>query len=286
MATASKFKVQTKEATLVARDGTIVVEHQSATSSKYAKKFANQFNHLKTKYAQINQLLSRMIAGTSTYPLIISGPPGVGKTHAITSFITAGGHKGKVTTINSKVTPLGLYGALYGSRRKGDILILDDCDSALEDTDSLNMLKAATDTYAVRTINWISSRKNGGLPDSFTTEGTVIILTNKDIGNVAAKTTNVKAEHLAAIYSRGYKVELSKDTLLDKFIQTCYCIYNGTLLSGMSDKEKDQVVEYIDSRLLKVSGTPFKTFDLRTALQIKDQMEFSDDWRVACDMLL
>lgn len=58
--------------------------------------------------------------------------------------------------IKGKTSPLGLYSSLFLNRDR--LIVFDDIDSIFDNKDTINMLKAAVDSYDVRHISWISPR--------------------------------------------------------------------------------------------------------------------------------
>ena len=59
--------------------------------------------------------------------------------------------------VSGSASPIGMYKALYNNRT--GIVLFDDCDSALDQQEARNLLKAATDTKKERKLNWM---KKGG----------------------------------------------------------------------------------------------------------------------------
>lgn len=82
--------------------------------------------------------------------------------------------------ITGKVTPQKLFRTLY--EHNGKLILFDDCDSILQDEDSVNMLKAATDTtLEAVTYDGAPIKSSDGetkLPKSFFFRGSVIIISN------------------------------------------------------------------------------------------------------------
>jgi len=56
--------------------------------------------------------------------------------------------------IKGKLSPLGMYQAIFLNREK--LIVFDDADSVFANQDTVNMLKAALDSYEERVISWIS----------------------------------------------------------------------------------------------------------------------------------
>lgn len=111
--------------------------------------------------------------------LLITGSPGVGKTHVVTELLRDS--RKEFIHVKGKSTAMGMYSTLY--ENNGKIVVFDDCDSVFASDDTVNILKGALDSYGERNISWISSRPmktSAGekIPNSFTFTGSVIFISN------------------------------------------------------------------------------------------------------------
>src|SRR5579859_466486 len=98
-------------------------------------------------------LVVALIKG-STNALFVAGKGGTGKTQTVERVLHAAGlSDGKGYFKNSgSASASGVYTLLYHHRN--DIILFDDSDGALRDTDARNLIKAATDTKKVRKLVW------------------------------------------------------------------------------------------------------------------------------------
>lgn len=123
--------------------------------------------------------LTTMVATKETPSLIVTGEGGLGKTYTITT--TLNEHcfiEGEdYVQIKGYSTAKGLYNSLYDNN--GKVIILDDCDSVLDDKVALNILKSALDSYDTRKITWSSDKGNAKYPKSFDFTGSIIFISNK-----------------------------------------------------------------------------------------------------------
>ena len=100
--------------------------------------------------------LVKMVSSGIQKSLLITGMAGIGKTYTVTKEVTdmLGPKGNKWVLIKGKTSPLGLYSALFLNRDK--LILFDDIDSVFANKDTVNMIKAAVDSYDERIISWIS----------------------------------------------------------------------------------------------------------------------------------
>ena len=107
--------------------------------------------------------MTRAVKSGKVRAMIVTGPPGVGKSFGVESVLAkhdvfanvAQDEKlKKYEVVKGAMSALGLYSKLYHYSDKKNIIVFDDCDSVLLDDLSLNILKAALDTSAKRMIHW------------------------------------------------------------------------------------------------------------------------------------
>ena len=107
--------------------------------------------------------------------MIVSGPPGVGKSFGVEQvlnenrmFDKMAGKRDRFQVIKGASSAIGLYKVLYENSDKGSVLVMDDCDTVLHDETSLNLLKAALDSGAKRMLSWNTDSallRREGIPD-------------------------------------------------------------------------------------------------------------------------
>ena len=148
--------------------------------------------------------------------VLICGAPGVGKTYRVMQKVKSSGHNYKV--IKGKETALAFYMDLFHFRHEGDILICDDADDVLTDETITNLIKAATDSSDERIVSYGTSKppimseeeymslspedqeicgtmmiRNSVVytyPKSFITKGSLIIITNRNAGQIDTAVRN------------------------------------------------------------------------------------------------
>jgi len=120
--------------------------------------------------------------------MIVSGPPGVGKSYGVEQqlekdsiFDDVAGNNRKYEVVKGAMSAIGLYAKLYKYSNPKNVVVFDDCDSVLLDDLSLNILKAALDTSKKRYISWNTDSRllrSEGIPDRFEFKGGAIFITN------------------------------------------------------------------------------------------------------------
>lgn len=187
--------------------------------------------------------------------LIISGPAGVGKSHGVEKRLskhnvlaTLSEQELPYTIIKGAMSPIGLYKALYKYREAGKVVVFDDCDTIFEDTLMLNILKAALDSKAKRTICWNTESRvldREGIPDRFDFQASAIFLTNIDFETVKS---NKLRPHLDALTSRSHYMSCDITTDRERRLRIRQVAEDGLLKdSGLDADSQTQVLDYIDT---------------------------------------
>lgn len=204
--------------------------------------------------------------------MIVSGPPGVGKSHTIETqiekanlFQNIANTKPKHTVIKGSASAIGLYKALYEYSDAGSVIVFDDCDSILFDDVSLNLLKGALDSGKSRKISWLSESrvlKSEDIPSSFQFKGSVIFITNMKFDQV--KSTRLK-DHLEALQSRCHYLDLTLDTMRDKLLRIKQIAQQGALFEdmGISKIGEDEIIDFVDANKNKM-----REISLRMAIKV------------------
>lgn len=217
--------------------------------------------------------------------MIVSGPPGVGKSHGIEEVLDryktleALGGSRKYEVIKGAMSPIGLYCKLYSMADAGNVVVFDDCDSIFNDELSLNILKAALDSKKRRMIHWNTDSfklRNEGVPDSFEFKASAIFVTNLKFDKVKGKLR----EHLAALESRCHYMDLTIDTDRDKMLRIKQITNDGMLNSyKFSDDIVQDIIDFID-----VNKNRLRELSLRTVLKIADLAKaFPTKWEAMAE---
>jgi hypothetical protein len=219
--------------------------------------------------------MTRAVKMGAVRAMIVSGPPGVGKSfgvekvlsrHDVFADVANDSKLKKYEIVKGAMSAIGLYQKLYEFSDPKSILVFDDCDSVLLDDLSLNILKAALDSSKKRTINWNTDSRvlrSEGLPNSFEFKGGAIFITNIKFDNVRSKKLR---DHLEALESRCHYLDLTIDTEREKILRIKQIVGDGMLDEyDFSESEKQEVVQFIDDNKKRM-----RELSLRMVLKVAD----------------
>ncbi len=216
--------------------------------------------------------------------MIVSGPPGVGKSFGVEReidkaclFDKLAGKRLKAEVVKGSATPIGLYQVLYKFSDENSVVVFDDCDSILLDDVALNLLKGALDSGKKRKISWLSESsalRREGIPESFEFKGSVIFITNLKFDKMKSQKLR---DHLDALQSRCHYLDLTLDTMRDKLLRIKQIASDGVLFADYDFEPAtcDDIIDFMHTnkdRLREVS--------LRMALKIADLRQMSmNNWK-------
>lgn len=225
------------------------------------------FSELDEAYNTLGTFV-RHVAQGNCRGLILTGPPGVGKTSSVTSLLEQ--HSSKpFKVIAGNVSPFNLYVELFRHREAGEIIVLDDADSFLNAVEGINIVKAATDTTSQRQISWVTTNpmlKAWGIDKTFKYNGAVILISNERLG---LHSKGRMALHLAALTDRLRHLAIGTNNKEEQFLQLCYYVVRHGLLRsrGLMPAQEREILDYIADhfdRLPRIS--------LRTATNLAELM--------------
>lgn len=200
---------------------------------------------------EVLELLTTACAKNQARSLIVSGPPGLGKTFAVEKKLVEHDPTAAVWSFTKGyILATGLYKTLYEYRHKGSTIVLDDADRVFTDPISLGILKAVLDTTQKRVVSWKTEAKlyseDGTelLPKQFEFEGSVIFVSNIDFDHEIAKNNNL-SPHLAAIISRSHYIDLALKDRIDYLIRIVHVIRKEGMLGDMPKQEQEELIQYI-----------------------------------------
>jgi len=234
---------------------------------------------------EILDSMTRAVKEGNVRAMIVSGPPGVGKSFGVETqlqksdlFNTLAEKKPKFEVVKGAMSAIGLYAKLYEFSEKGNVVVFDDCDSILMEDLSLNILKGALDSSDRRFISWNTDSRilrSEGIPDRFEFKGAAIFITNIKFEHVRSKKLR---DHLDALESRCHYIDLQMDTEREKILRIKQIITDGMLDKYDFDNVdivKHELVEFIDANKGKL-----RELSLRMVLKLADlRKSFPTNWQ-------
>jgi hypothetical protein len=215
--------------------------------------------------------------------MIVSGPPGVGKSFGVEAVLEKHGlldtlaeRKPRYEVVKGAMSALGLYAKLYEFSAEKNVVVFDDCDSVLMDELSLNILKGALDSSKKRFIAWNTDSRllrSEGIPDRFEFKGAAIFITNIKFEHVRSKKLR---DHLDALESRCHYIDLQMDTNREKILRIKQVVQESGMLDHLEFEQiqKDEVVDFIITNQEKL-----RELSLRMVLKIADlRKSFPNTW--------
>jgi hypothetical protein len=215
--------------------------------------------------------------------MIVSGPPGVGKSFGVEKvlqkdglFDTLAERKPKFEVVKGAMSALGLYAKLYEFSDKGNVVVFDDCDSILMEDLSLNILKGALDSSERRFIAWNTDSRllrSEGIPDRFEFKGAAIFITNIKFEHVKSKRLR---DHLDALESRCHYIDLQMDTNREKILRIKQVVNEAGMLDrfDFDQIQKDEIVQFVVDNQDKL-----RELSLRMVLKLADlRKSFPKNW--------
>ena len=247
------------------------------TDSQIIERLRDRFNILDD--------MTRAVKAGKVKAMIVSGPPGVGKSfgvekvlekHDVFANVANNEKLKKYEIVKGAMSALGLYAKLFAYKDSKNILVFDDCDSVLLDDLSLNILKAALDSNEKRRICWNTDSRllrQEGIPDSFEFKGGAIFITNIKFDNVKSKKLR---DHLEALESRCHYLDLTIDTEREKILRIRQIVGDGMLDKyELTAEQKQEVIDFIDANKKQL-----RELSLRMVLKIADlRVSFPDRWQ-------
>lgn len=231
------------------------------------------------RYDALERMTKRIVA-KKVPSLIVSGPPGLGKSFTIKQELnrvfpdgpkiadrydddvpdedsddplaTGGVSSGELEydIISGSISAVGLYQALWYTRN-GGILVLDDADDIFRDETALNILKAALDSSPVRNISWRKEARwleEYGISDRFDYKGHVVFLTNIDFETII-QSGRRDSEHFKALIDRSLYLCLTLRSRRDFLIRIRQVSAgpDGMLATqfGCDEEEIEEVLDFV-----------------------------------------
>jgi hypothetical protein len=240
-------------------------------------------DRIRERFDILHEMTKACVSG-DIRAMIVSGPPGVGKSFGVeqeidkaTMFDQIAGKRLRAEVVKGAATPIGLYKTLYKYSDPNCVVVFDDCDSILLDDLALNLLKGALDTGKKRKISWLSESRalaNDGIPDSFDFKGSAIFITNLKFDKMRSQKLR---DHLDALQSRCHYLDLTLDTMRDKILRIRQIAKDGVLFANydFDPAVQDEIIEFMSENQNRL-----REMSLRMAIKIADLRKMSVlNWR-------
>ena len=243
---------------------------------------------IRERFEILDEMTKAAVAG-DVRAMIVSGPPGVGKSYGVEKIVEAAclfdkisGKRLRAEVVKGSATALGLYQTLYKYSDRNCVLVFDDCDSILLDDVALNLLKGALDSGKKRKISWLSDSsvlRREGVPDSFNFNGTVIFITNLKFDKMKSQKLR---DHLDALQSRCHYLDLTLDTMRDKILRIKQIANDGQLFEEyeFDTETQEEIIDFMTHNAARL-----REMSLRMAIKIADlRKSFPLKWKAMAEV--
>ncbi len=200
---------------------------------------------IRRRYDTLRRMAERVASGKLP-SLIVSGPPGLGKSFTVEQVLKD--DEVKCDVMSGTISAVGLYIALY-RQSEGGVVVLDDCDDVFRNETCLNILKAVLDSSDRRVVSW-RKRANWldeeGIPDNFEFRGSVVFCTNVDF-ELAIRKGSTMAPHFEALMDRSLYLSLTMRTQADFLARLRHVgIEDGMLRDrGLTEEQALEIMQYV-----------------------------------------
>lgn len=238
------------------------------------------YDEISEKFSVLD-LITKAVSENKIRSLVVSGSPGTGKSFGVEKIMEEHAIKNGnfyYTVVKGSISAIMLYCTLWECRSKNSVLILDDCDVIFEDIETLNMLKAASDSSRTRKICYTKLTNyliENDLPQSFEYEGGLIFLSNINFVSETQKKSKV-FPHIAAFISRSHYIDVSLNTNREKMIRMLMVAKSESFEKDhkVSKKQVEKCCEWITQNIDII-----RELSLRLLGKLIDLIKtFPNDW--------
>lgn len=223
------------------------------------------FNRIQDTFDTLS-LLSEAASHLKIRSMIVSGSPGTGKTFEVIKAMKAKSREDRnfyFHQIKGAISPIALYIELYRARE--GVLVLDDADEAFTDPESLQLLKAATESTKSRSVSYRKlsmALEAEGIPQEFEFGGCVVILTNTNLEEARKQ----RQSHYDAIISRSHYINAVLETDREKIMRIRHIITTTKILHEFLDSSRHQmIIDFVEE-----NHTKFRELSIRTIVKLSE----------------
>ena len=253
-------------------------------STKVVETDDQAMDRIANRFAILDEMAAACIAG-DIRSMIVTGPPGVGKSHGVTTqmekatlFDKIAGKKPRYQIVKGTMSAIGLFALLYKYSDPKNILVFDDCD-IWEDQDAINILKGALDSGKTRRISYNKDSRilrEEGIPNTFDFKGSIIFITNKNFDN--QRSSKIQP-HLEALQSRSHFLDLTINSDRDKMLRIRQVYRDadpGLFVDYNFSKEQEETI----LNFMWDNHTRLREISLRMTIKIADLVKISpNNWK-------
>ena len=209
-------------------------------------------DRIRSSFTMLDKAADSVAQGTMR-GLIVSGPPGVGKSFGVEKQLEQIGLFSTLADdcmyqiVTGCISAIGLYQLIWNGNGKGRVICFDDCDKLFWEEDAITILKGALNSGARRTISYNKESRvlaAEGIPKSFEVTAGIIFLTNLDFENV--KFTGRVGDGLKALVSRCHYLDLEIGSVRDRILRIKQIVADGMLnLYNFQNDEENIIVDWV-----------------------------------------
>lgn len=228
--------------------------------------------------------MTKAVKEGSVRAMIVSGPPGVGKSYGVEAvlekddlFDKLAERKPKYEIVKGALSAIGLYAKLHEFSAAGNVIVFDDADNIFFDDICLNLLKGALDSSTRRFISWNTDSRilrAEGIPDRFEFKAGAIFISNIKFSHIKSKKLK---DHLDALESRCHYIDLEMDTTREKILRIKQVVSDCGMLDkyDLTQENMDSIVQFVVD-----NQSTLRELSLRTVLKTADLCKaFPDRWQ-------
>jgi hypothetical protein len=274
-----KVKVDNMQAIQFLNGSPIVSQVSEAPAEVVTETDEQAMDRIKERFGILDEMSKACING-DIRAMIVTGPPGVGKSFGVTTqmekatlFDQVAGKRLRFEIVKGTMSAIGLFALLYKYSDAKNVLVFDDCD-IWEDQDAVNILKGALDSGKTRRISYNKDSRllrEEGVPNTFDFHGSIIFITNKTFDNKRA--TKIQP-HLDALQSRSHFLDLTINTERDKMLRIKQVHRDadpGLFVDYGFDKEQEETI----LNFMWDNHNKLREVSLRMTLKIADLVKIS-----------